>query len=257
MPIFTRKFKPKIYIKDESFDPIYNQVNVKFVAHTRVIPVIVPVLGLVLLATQVILPLVSYKTYDDTQVLESSALGYVSGFKAFKFEELKATNSAESQVLGKSTFADSYAEDVDTEKFFTISIPKLRIEKALVEINEPTLVPDYALGHYTGSSLPGEPGNSFIYGHSVLPFFYNPNNYKTIFSTLGDLDTGDEFYVTYKGKTLTYKVEGKRQLKPDEVDPLAEIKPEYLNESTMVLMTCWPAGTKYYRLLVDAVLVTN
>ncbi len=254
-------FKPKVYIKDQPYDPIYTQINFWFMARTRIVPIAVPVLALTLLATQVALPLVTFQTQEkNTEILEVSALGYVSGFQEFKFDELSVQkeqnqqNHEKSQVLGKSTFN---SDDSNYEEYFYLTIPKLNIKRASVQINEPTLVPDHALGHYTGSALPGEPGNSFIYGHSVLPFFYNPKNYKTIFSTLGDLETGDEFTIEYKGKTLTYKVEGKRQLKPDQVNPLAEIKPKYLNESTVVLMTCSPPGTKLYRLLIDAVLVTG
>jgi sortase A len=88
-----------------------------------------------------------------------------------------------------------------------------------------------------------------------LPSFYNPKNYKTIFSTLGSLNIGDEFEIEYNNQTYKYRVEEKKTLKPDEVDPLAEFKPKYLNESTVTLMTCSPPGTKFKRLLVNAVMV--
>jgi len=104
--------------------------------------------------------------------------------------------------------------------------------------------PDEFLGHYKGSALPGEPGNAFIYGHSVLPWFFNPKNYKTIFSTLGDLEAGDKFSINYKGKEMIYEVKEKETLFPNEVNPLEIWRPKYLNESTVTLMTCWPAGTK-------------
>ena len=132
---------------------------------------------------------------------------------------------------------------------------QLGIKDAVTETNSLSLSPDLSLGHYRGSGLPGEVGNAFIYGHSVLPCFYNPKNYKTIFSTLHQLEIGDEFTIEYNNKTYTYKVEQKKILKPDEVDPLAGYKPKYLNESTVTLMTCSPPGTKINRLLVNAVLV--
>lgn len=193
------------------------------------------------------MPLVFFKTKDSiSKPVYSTALGRVSGFYDFEFSEL----NSKSRVLGTTTTTEKF-----DSKYFYLTIPKLNIKGAKVEINKPSLDPKNSLGHYTGSSLPGENGNTFIYGHSVLPFFYNPQNYKTIFSTLYKLEPGDLIYVRFKNKKYTYKVEGQRELKPELVDPLATIKPKFLNESTMVLMTCSPEGTKLKRRMVDAVLI--
>ncbi len=88
----------------------------------------------------------------------------------------------------------------------------------------------------------------------MLPFFYNPKNYKTIFSTLDQLKVGDTIEINANNKKLVYVVESKNILEPEKVDPLAKIKPDYLNESTITLMTCTPPGTREKRLLVNAVL---
>ncbi|RJR26900.1 sortase [candidate division WWE3 bacterium] len=236
-------FKPKIYIKDESFDPIYRTVNKQFLFKSRVMPGLLLALGFIILGTQVVYPLVYFKTQDEISApVASSVLGIASGFSDFEFTELETQNNVD-------------AQENDVPKYSYITIPKLKIEKALVETNAPTLSPDTALGHYKGSSVPGEVGNAFIYGHSVLPWFYNPKNYKTIFSTLDRLETGDEFTIDYKDKTLKYRVEGLEILPTEKINPLAEYKPKYLNESTVTLMTCWPAGTKAKRLIVKAVLI--
>jgi LPXTG-site transpeptidase (sortase) family protein len=58
----------------------------------------------------------------------------------------------------------------------------------------------------------------------------------------------------YNNRKLTYAVENLVVLKPEDVRPLETWKPEYLNESTITLMTCWPAGTKSERLEVRATL---
>jgi LPXTG-site transpeptidase (sortase) family protein len=232
-------FEPKVYIKDESFDPIYRTVNKKFFFKSRMMPGLLMALGFLILGTQVVLPLIFFKTQDEiSKPVSSSVLGITSGFSEFEFEELERNY--------KTT-------EEKTDEFFYLTIPKLGIEDALVEINSTNLNPDDALGHYNGTELPGEVGNTFVYGHSVLPWFFNPNNYKTIFSTLNDLETGDKIYVKYNNKSLTYAVESKELLPPTDVNPLGEFKPRYLNESTMVLMTCWPAGTKSKRLLINTV----
>ena len=235
-------FKPRMYVKDYAFDPLYKSINKNFFLKSRVLPIALFVAGIVLMVTQVVFPLVIFKTQDDiSKPISNTLLGRATGFGDFAFSELLDPNASQP------------VENVPI--YFYLTIPKLRINKALVETNAPSLSPDTALGHYKGTALPGQIGNAFIYGHSVLPFFYNPKNYKTIFSTLDKLETGDVFYVDYNNQTFTYKVESKIILKPEDVNPLAELKPKYLNESTIVLMSCYPAGTKLKRILVNAVKV--
>ncbi len=241
----------KIYIKDEGFDPIYNEVSKGFYAKTRILPSLLFFAGMFVFTVQVVLPVLVFKTSNESIQLMDNAtiLGRAAGFYEFEFNELnESKESAFANVLG--------AEDnPNVPEHFYLTIPKLKIENAVVETNAKTLNPDVSLGHYPGTALPGETGNAFIYGHSVLPWFFNANNYKTIFSTLGRLEPGDEFYITYNNRDYTYVVESTEEVAPDDVNPLADIKPKYLNESTVVLMTCSPPGTKLRRLLVNAMLV--
>ncbi len=242
-------FKPKVYVKDESHDPIFKQVDSKIFVRTSLVPSILLIFGVFLLVSQVVLPLAFFTTQDQTTLkpVNNSALGVATGFRAFEFAELDSNTP---------TTPISKVEP-DIPDYYYLTIPKLGIEGAAVETTPANLDPNEALGHYIGSALPGEVGNTFIYGHSVLPFFYNPKNYKTIFSTLDQLAPGDMIYIDYNNSKLTYKVDAKRELKPKDVYPLAEVKPKFLNESTLVLMTCSPAGTKINRLLIDATLVAN
>jgi sortase A len=240
-------YQKKIYVKDESNDPIYKARNNKFLIKSRVLPTLLIGFVFLLLTSQVVFPLVYFKSTENTQPAEASVLGSVSGFRNFEFTELSDKDRAsplEKQPTRKSRVPET----------FYLTVPKLGIENALVETNSPSLNPDESLGHYTGSAIPGEVGNAFIYGHSVLPWFYNPNNYKTIFSTLEDLETGDEFVINIGNRELRYVVENKETLYPKDVNPLAEIRPRYLNESTATLMTCVPPGTKLKRLMVYGIL---
>jgi len=70
---------------------------------------------------------------------------------------------------------------------------------------------------------------------------------------LGNLEIGDRFTIKYNQREINYKVEDKVVLSPKEVNPLKNWKPAYLNQSTVSLMTCWPAGTKTNRLIIRAV----
>jgi LPXTG-site transpeptidase (sortase) family protein len=232
----------KVYIKDESFDPIYKSVNVSFLFKSRILSGLLMALGFIILGTQVVLPLIFFTTQDEViKPMEKTVLGAATGFKDYDFYEIQ-----------QNTEFDDFEENIP--EFFYLTIPKLKIEEALVKTEFDGPSPDKFVGHYKGSSLPGSKGDSFIYGHSVLPWFFNPKNYKTIFSTLGNLEIGDKIFINYKGKELVYKVAEKATLSPKDVKPLSQWRPEYLNESTITLMTCWPAGTKTNRLLVRGIL---
>ncbi len=242
-------FQKKVYRKDESFDPIYTQVSKKFLLRSRVYPALSISVGIFILITQIIVPLVFFKTTDTvTKPVASTVLGVASGFNKFEFSELDSTPPTNAPGV-KGAKVDIKENTPDT---FSLTIPKLGIEEALVQTNAASLSPDDYIGHYPGSALPGEVGNAYLYGHSVLPFFYNPKNYKTIFSTLNELNPGDSFSVKYNNKNYSYKVDSVNVLKVEDVHPLASVKPSYLNKSTLVLMTCWPPGTKSKRLEVTA-----
>ncbi len=144
------------------------------------------------------------------------------------------------------------ADDRPVFPLFYLSIPELGIERAEVETNSVEARPDERLGHYQGSALPGEPGNTFIYGHSVLPMFFNPENYKTIFSTLNQLEPGDQILVEYGGENYIYEAERLQVVKPEEVNPLFIPRS---GSSYLTLMTCDPPGLKTKRLLVIAKLL--
>lgn len=234
--------KPKVYVKDESFDPIYKSVNFPFLFKTRILSGSLMAFGFIVLGTQVVLPLISFKTQNEVaKPMESTVLGVASGFRDYEFKEIKANTT-------------DVSNEQDVPEYFYISIPKLKIDNAQVKSNFEGSSPDKFIGHYKGSSLPGKSGNSFIFGHSVLPWFFNPKNYKTIFANLGDLKPGDEIYITYNNSRLKYLVDSQIVLKPENVRPLETWRPKYLNESTITLMTCWPAGTKAERLEIRAVL---
>jgi LPXTG-site transpeptidase (sortase) family protein len=254
LPLKHRGFNKKVYVKDQSFDPIYRSVNKEFYLRSRFLPGILMATGFVILVTQVVIPLVYFKTQDEvSSSVSSSVLGVATGFSEFSFSEL----NEEDEAAVISSLKNGGIEQTQTyPKFFYLSIPRLKIEDALVETNSLSLSPDNNLGHYRGSAVPGDIGNAFIYGHSVLPWFFNPKNYKTIFSTLDHLQVGDTISIKYGDKNLTYKVESEEVMPTAQVDPLAEFKPKYLNESTITLMTCWPAGTKAKRYLVRAVLIS-
>lgn len=244
---------PYKYIKDESYDPLYKTYSRHFMLEPRLMPTALIFVGLGLFIWQVVLPFVYIKSDKvDTLAVKGSVLGASVGFGDFTFSELRAFGPAKDTVIQDRRESP---QRQNVPQYFYLTIKKLGIEKALVETNAKDLNPDDALGHYPGSALPGEVGNAFIFGHSVLPIFYSPRNYKAIFSTIDKLNAGDEIVIEYNNVKYKYLVEDYVVAKPADINPLAEHKPRYLNESTITLMTCYPFGSKAMRYMVRGILV--
>lgn len=131
-------------------------------------------------------------------------------------------------------------------KEYTLSIPKLGIEYARTVIGGDDL--GESLIQYGGTSLPGDWGNTVVFGHSVLPQFFNPKNYKTIFSTLPTLEEKDKILVNFDGITYTYEVYELKVVPPDDISVLEQ----RFDSSYLSLVTCVPPGTYWKRLVVKA-----
>jgi sortase A len=129
---------------------------------------------------------------------------------------------------------------------YTISIPKLKIVDAQVVISGDDL--NQSLIHYGGTGLPGEYGTAVIFGHSTLPQFYSPTNYRSIFSLLPTLKVGDEFSIQFDGVTYRYQIEEMLVTEPNDLTPLEQ----RFDDSHVTLITCVPPGTYWKRLNVRA-----
>ncbi len=101
------------------------------------------------------------------------------------------------------------------------------------------------IAHARGTSTPDTAGNTFLFAHSAQNWL-NANRYNAVFYLLYKLEKGDAFSVYYKGKEYVYKIEEKRTVSADNV--------EVMNTSayprSVTLMTCWPPGTTFQRLIV-------
>lgn len=135
--------------------------------------------------------------------------------------------------------------------YYNISIPKLKIDNAVVSIGGEDL--SKSLIQYPGTALPGKEGNAVIFGHSILPQFYNPKDYLAIFSTLPTLESGDAISVNYDGVTYNYKVDNKVEVSPTDLQVLEQD----VSDSFLTLVTCVPPGHPLLprRLIVRARLI--
>ncbi len=132
--------------------------------------------------------------------------------------------------------------------FYLLSIPKLKIKDATVAVGGEDL--SKSLIQYPGTALPGKRGNTIIFGHSILPQFYDPEDYLAIFSTLPTLDKGDLIEINYDGISYRYEVENMFEVLPTDIQVLEQNS----SDSFLTLVTCVPPGhpLKPRRLIVRA-----
>jgi LPXTG-site transpeptidase (sortase) family protein len=106
------------------------------------------------------------------------------------------------------------------------------------------------VAHFKGTPLPGDGGNSFIYGHSAVESFFSRHRDlpETIFSRLNDIDIGQSVVVNRDDKVLEYIVRNKKIVEPEDFTILEPVQ----NKETVTLMTCWPLGLGTKRLIVVA-----
>ncbi|MBI4057887.1 sortase [Candidatus Microgenomates bacterium] len=202
--------------------------------------------GITLIAT-VVLPIFSYELLTARRFgrPRESLLSPV----AQNWEVPRVVNLTRASNWFVGTPSLTLGEVSSSIKYYTISIPKLKIKQATVEIGGEDLSRN--LIQYQGTALPGRIGNSLILGHSVLPQFFNPKNYLTIFSNLPKLKKGDEIVVEYDGITYRYSVSDMFEVEPSNLSVLEQNG----DRPQLTLVTCVPPGTYLRRLVVKADLV--
>jgi sortase A len=132
---------------------------------------------------------------------------------------------------------------------YQISIPKVGINNADVEIG--TMDLKKSIIHYPQTAMPGQKGNAVIFGHSVLPQFFNPKSYLTIFSTLFKLKANDKILIRYDNVNYTYNIEDIFEVKATDFS----ILDQRYDGKFLTLVTCSPPGTYIRRLVVKARIV--
>ena len=100
------------------------------------------------------------------------------------------------------------------------------------------------VAHFSGTALPGEKGNIFVFGHSSADY---KTDFAKVFVDLNNLEEGDTIVVFYQNNEHKYKVSEKKIIEPTDTSVLNKGRKEILT-----LMTCWPIGTKEKRLIVVA-----
>ena len=100
-----------------------------------------------------------------------------------------------------------------------------------------------APGHYPGTPMPGEPGNSAIAGHRTT--------YGAPFYDLSELVPGDAIMVTTRVGEFRYEVDNLQVVSPEAIEVLNPTE-----DNRLTLTTCNPRYSASERLIVDAKLVS-
>jgi sortase A len=121
-----------------------------------------------------------------------------------------------------------------------LQIPKIGLDKYVVEgVEEGDL--QQGPGHYPGTPMPGEPGNSAIAGHRTT--------YGAPFYSVNELQKGDTIFVTTNVKQFTYVVDHTQVVKPTDVEVIGPT-----TDNRLTLTTCEPRYSATSRLIVVAML---
>lgn len=121
-----------------------------------------------------------------------------------------------------------------------ITIEKIGVELPIYHGTSASVL-NVAAGHLEGSCFPvgGDGTHAAISAHRGLPS-------AKLFTHLDKLETGDTFYITVLDRVLTYEIDQKLIVEPQDVEAL------YAREGGdyCTLITCTPYGINTHRLLV-------
>ncbi len=185
--------------------------------------------------------------YDPSKDYFSNLEGSIKGLTfEGKFTYDPITNSTKKVVVDREYSKDMYIDIASVGIEDIIIIPN-------VESTEEEVYDEYlkrGVAHFKGTPLPGDGGNSFIYGHSSVESFFSrhQNLPETIFTRLENVDIGDDVYIQRDNQELHYVV---RKKKIVESTDFSILKTQG-DKETVTLMTCWPLGVGTKRLVVVA-----
>lgn len=148
---------------------------------------------------------------------------------------------------------DLSGEIVPADRNFDLIIPKIEVNSKVVPDVDPFSPREYraalkeGIAQARGTGLPGEGKNIFLFAHSSGNF-YELSRTNTVFYLLDKLEPGDKIAVVYKDRIFNYAVSQKKTVAATATDRLTD----QTDQETLTLMTCWPPGTDYERLLIMA-----
>lgn len=202
----------------------------------RIAALISGISGIVILIG-VLYPILSYSSVNSKNY--SQLISPIANEESSLKDVSSVANSNTDYTQASSWFVGGAGHDEFNSskvEYYNISIPKLKINEASVAIGGEDL--SKSIIQYPGTALPGKKGNSVLFGHSILPIFYNPKNYISIFSLLPTLKIGDEIDVNYDGIAFKYEIEEMFEVGPTDL----QVLDQDTSDSFLTLVTCVPPG---------------
>ena len=127
-------------------------------------------------------------------------------------------------------------------KIGEIHIPKIGLVHAVYEGVTLTVI-DHGPGHWPGSAVPGQLGNSVFAGHRVT--------HSHPFRRIHELASGDEIIFKMQNGTFTYRMTSSQIVTPKDVHI---VNPT--TDATVTLFACHPPGSARQRYVVRGTFVS-
>ena len=203
------------------------------------VPILLSITGILLITVSLLPTLVytlEYLVNPRTQLLDPSAV-------SLSLRSLTSASDWFSPVPKLPVAAST------SQTHFTLSYPRVGLTAVPVTVNGRDLKKGTI--HFPGTSLPGQYGNSVLFGHSALPVFFKKNAPLTIFNPILKAEIGDEIFVNFDGINYRYLVRKIVEVPPTRV----EVMFQDFSRKELTLITCTPLGTYWKRFVVRAELV--
>jgi len=168
-------------------------------------------------------------------------LSYVGGQYWSMYRSQKELAAEWKQQLVAPELSQSQEPAKVADALTRVSIPKIGLDAIVVEgVSSRQLA--IGPGHLADTPLPGEDGNSVITAHR-----------DTFFRHIYELAKGDDIQVRRAGDLFTYRVTGKKVVKPQDISVLKQT-----TDPQLTLITCYPTyyiGPAPERLVIFSKLV--
>lgn len=173
-----------------------------------------------------------------------------------EIQKIEVKIATKDEEITQDINTDTQVVFVDND--FGLYIPKIQANAKVIKNVDPynkekyTQALIYGVAHAKGTSLPNQTGNTFLFAHSAVNF-YERRNYNIYFYLLNELEKNDEIYVSYDNMMYMYSVLEVKIVDPSETKYLGK----YLEQDTLTVMTCWPAGADIKRIIITAVRINE
>lgn len=133
-----------------------------------------------------------------------------------------------------------------------IVIPKIFVDEPIIYNVDPndevayTAALKKGIAHASSTSFPDSSGLGYYFAHSSRPELQS--QYNAVFYLLGKLELGDTVFIWHEGEQFEYAVSDIVTTSPTDLGFLQQNYPK----ETIVMQTCWPAGSNLQRRLVFA-----